>query len=404
MRTERAEEPCRGVKIRKGSPCPFQLQQNVLRAASVVQDLHLPKGAHALTAGITMATQDSNQPPSADRPKRRMVLRKIGDSPSVRAHQPHEVEGAAKAARIARPASSTLRPPPPPDSEPIDAADAAAPIPLTRLHTPRPRFQSAIDLPAHVTNALGPRADEGPVRESSTSTLPPLVATLPPASPFIPLYSPSPSRAIGGQARAVAVWATVGLAAFVVVLGGVVVSRRAVSSSDEPTLHVVARSTPGSDRNASAAAAAMPAPALATVAEPSGQPPVTPTLTIGTVGALPVESLPLAPAVAPLRAAPSYPRPVAHPAPPVVAQTDNAVSKAASGSVPAATAPIHKAEKDTTPSDESSEGAPVDAVQPTPRRPSAAESQASPRAEPPPADPLVKAVRDDIEEEEARHK
>jgi len=348
-----------------------------------------------------MGTEDANQPPSAERPKRRMVLRKIGQtlsplpplpplpSTATSLAAPALPSQRAATARIARPASSTVRPPPPPDSDPNEPA---APIPLTRLHTPRPRFRSAIDFPAY---APGPAADEGSVRESSSTTLPPLVASLPP--PAGPLYLPAPpagsfgSRA-SSRAKAMARSGAVAFVALVVVVAGVAVGRRVARTVDEPGLHVLATAAPGggsAERAGSAGAASQPPPPQDGAHETAAIVLPAPTGAAGMPieATTSVEALPRAPATPlPVRVAPAQPRPVARPAP-SVAQ--------------AVTGPIRAAGKDPIPSDESDDAT-------TPASPKNAKdgngAQAAPREEEAPVDPLVKAVRADIEEEEARRK
>jgi hypothetical protein len=189
-----------------------------------------------------------------------------------------------------------------------------------------------------------------------------------------------------------------------VVLGGFAVGRRATRSGDEPALHVLApasQASPGIDpRENSAAArsssetaqqgaiveAPLPAPAFA-------------------VEAMPVESLPRA--VAPVRAAPQLPRPGEPAASPVRPLAPVAAQAETRAPVVAAPAQGVAADKDTAAPDvTTARTRATRSTEPTARteRAGATESQAAPPAEEPAGDPLVRAVRADIEEEEARRK
>jgi hypothetical protein len=274
------------------------------------------------------------------------------------------------------------------------------PIPLTRLHTPRPRFRSAMDLSAYVPGA----SPEHAVRETSSTTLPPLVASLPPASP--PLYVPGPSSALRFvQARAIAAWAAAFLGAVGVLVGGVAVGRRLVGGGDEPALHVLApasQSQRGRDRDEEKAAAVAP-PSESTLPALAGATQTTPTLAIEPT---PVEALPRASAAQPAHPATPYVRPMPAPPPRLPAPVPNAaraeghgpdVSSVAAAGATSAPLTQRPAEKDMPASEgRRAVAAPTQGATETPPAPAATAE--------PEVDPLVRAVRDDIAEEESRRK
>jgi hypothetical protein len=248
-----------------------------------------------------------------------------------------------------------------------------------------------MDLPAYVP----PATEEAPVRESSASTLPPLVASLPPLG--TPLYvAPRSSHPWGLQSvqgRAMAYWGTIGATALAVIVGGVAVGRHVARSSEEPSLHVLATGS-GARVTASASGGApldsQPKPstvdALPLVTGPAGV----------VIESTPVESLPRASNASKTRTvvAPVVtPRPVARAATTPAIPAPVAASPASSG--------IHAGDRDPSASNEPASKetatAPVQRV-------SEPESQAQPPADEATVDPLVKAVRDDIEEEESRHR
>lgn len=350
-----------------------------------------------------MGTHDSNQPPGAERPRRRMVLRKIADAapllpsapaaaapakePSVAALPPTAtaryrtpvahvaskapVDRTALRARSSAPAASTtIRPPVDPRSE------AAVPIPLTRLHTPRAAFRSAIDFPTPGT------ADEASVRETSSASLPPLVASLPPGAPPIFVPAPASGRARASRAgRNIMVGSLAGLA-LLATIGGIAMGRHlampaAASESQPPPIVVVP----------SPAAAPPPSPVAAPEA-PAAVP--TPDPIIATSG---VEDLPKA-AAQPLLVAPPVARPAARPVamPPPAAVAPPAAAPAAHANIGGPRsqtppeAPVQGSAKDPA---EAEESVAAPAIPPSP---------------PPEVDPLVKAVKDDIKEEESHRR
>ncbi len=372
-----------------------------------------------------MGTEHSNQPPGAERPKRRMVLRKIAPdgaaqcaAPSLAPNEPTEkvrprmpsaselpriprqamaaefaeMKRMAEVAQAGRRVSTTVRPPPPPDSDP-------GPIPLTRLHTPRPRFRSAIDFPAHASHGHAAAAVEEPrVHETSSTSLPPLVATLPP--PAVPIYLPA-GLSSGNRRRAMAMARSGALllGALALVVGGVAMGRR-LDQPQPATEAGRAGSATQKDGVVHVLGAGASAPYQQPVIEQQQQQPVPVVVAPASAPAAPpaieatlaVEALPVAPSAAPARVAaavlarpglapPASPRPAAPPA----------TSAASTG------APIRSAEKDPSLSDDTATAGPPAATKEplaAPHHEAADES----------SDPLVKAVRADIEEEEARRK
>jgi hypothetical protein len=373
-----------------------------------------------------MGNEHSNQPPGAERPKRRMVLRKIAPdgtaqmatpspalsvpAPSlkVRPRMPSaselpriprqamaaefaEMKRMAEVAQAGRPMSTTVRPPPPPDSDP-------APIPLTRLHTPRPRFRSAIDFPAHASGA----GDEARVRETSSTSLPPLVATLPP--PAAPIYLPA-GLSSGNRRRAMAMARSGALllGALALIVAGVAMGRRL----DQPQPATESGSTGSAATQKDGVVHVLAAGGAAPyrqVGDPEQQqqpvavvvaPPSAPAAAPLVEATLAVESLPIAAAAAPARVAappvPALPAPAAPPRPaaPQAAVAPPTPPASAAPAIP----PIRSTEKGPSPSDDTA------AATSPPAAPVAA-----PHHEAANEDPLVKAVRADIEEEEARRK
>ncbi len=438
MRTPGGPERRRGVKIRKvrpqpgawsphpeggrnGHPSPsnahtpppgrFHRQQNALRAALVVQNIHSHKGAHA-RAGAPHLEQLRGQ---------RWATKSVAPSVPAVAQRPLIPPPMTLPTATRSSSLGTMRPPPSPEwaigHELAPESDRAVPIPLTRLHTPRPRYQSAIDM------TPAPTGEDAAVRETSSATLPPLVASLPPPGP--PLFVPRPSAP--PSARPIAIGAMGGAAsllALVAVLCGVAVGRHVAHPSEEGAVHVVG-THPASNVVASPESQRQPGgPAMAKALP---WPTTDDSLAQGAAaGPTPVEALPPAPAAAPLpavepRRAPPAPvaarpvaaRPAAVPAAPtgvlVAAGATTAGSPSPTG-VSAAPAAAPRAEKDTTGSNGSNDPGRAEAA---PADPNAAGAKAAAPAQPPgaaaepaepPSDPLVKAIRADIEEDEARHK
>jgi hypothetical protein len=324
------------------------------------------------------------------------VLRKIGTTTTLTPTPPpvvvstearttarpsHSKPPQPRLTRPSTPAASRMMRPPPPDSD--DDGDGAAPIPLTRLQTPRPHFRSAIDLPIYGAPAS---AAETSVRETSTSTLPPLVASLPPVSP--PLYLPYLGRtARGSRTTATLFWGSASLIAILAVVGGVAVGQRVArpaSESAKPMLLSPSDETSQKDRTTRSVAAQVAPP----VALPQPAPTAPPALAIEPT---PVDALPRAPAAIIATAARSVaPRAQALAAPPRSAPDTASVPATAASALQPARVAVHGAEKDPVTPDKS-EGDSRDQVEPA-------------TVHAPEQDPLVKAVRDDIEEEEARRK
>ncbi len=340
-----------------------------------------------------MGTHDSNPPPVAARaaqPRRRMVLRKIGQATPL----PSPASPASPAPRTAQ-ARSSIVPTPSTILPPAANEDAAVPIPLTRLHTPRPRFRSAIDL------SPLPGGDESPVRETSTSTLPPLVASLPPVSP--PIYVPAPSRGArsGAHVGPMMVLGAAAAIAALAILGGVVVGRR-ISPPALPARVAASEMAPpvAADAPVVSPPPAIALPPAASVAahatsEQAGA--------IAVDGVTPVENLPKVAVEPQARLVPVYARPaarpVASPSPAAVPATVAAPAAPKTEAVVRAKAAVEAAGQDgaknpVSPDEGASPLQPSQATQTT---------QATKPAEPD-VDPLVKAVRDDIQEEEAARK
>jgi hypothetical protein len=141
------------------------------------------------------------------------------------------------------PATRTMRPPRQEDAE------IAAPIPLTRLHTPRAPFRSAIDLPSR---------EEPSFRETTSASLPPLVATLPPVAQ--PIYLPASVTGAGGRSPwgRVSLHGALAIIGAVIVLGGVAVGK-----------HIVSDEGPGHSRSAAAALVASPPSPVTAVSVPA---------------------------------------------------------------------------------------------------------------------------------------
>jgi hypothetical protein len=241
--------------------------------------------------------------------------------------------------------------------------------------------------------------DESSIRETTGASLPPLVATLPPVAQ--PIYLPAAVRNAWGRgwtSRASLNGALVALA-MSIVLGGVVVGRRIVSAEGP--------AVPGNSAAFAAAPPAVAAPALPAAV----QGPVQPVEATGGSELTPVttvESLPRATAPA-VQAAPQ------RPAPPAVAvqsagpaQNTARPTSAAPSPSPASPAPVaksaardernvvHDDAKDLPETEEShtasaENAAPATAI--VPQTPAEVQE-----------DPLVKAVREDIKEEESRRR
>jgi hypothetical protein len=159
--------------------------------------------------------------------------------------QPEATSAPAVAARaIAPPLAGTIRPP-----RRDEDAEVAAPIPLTRLQTPRAPFRSAIDWPSPISATS---RDEPSVRETTSGSLPPLVATLPPVAQ--PIYLPASVTSPGGPLAwlgrmSVDAFSTRGAGALavvaaVIVLGGVAVGKRIVSTEGAAASRVAPLSPP----------------------------------------------------------------------------------------------------------------------------------------------------------------
>jgi hypothetical protein len=285
--------------------------------------------------------------------------------------------------------------------------ETEVPIPLTRLQTPRPKFRSAMDLPAY---APGTTADEAGTRDSSASTtLPPLVASLPPVA--APLYVP---RASGGLAygKMMAFWGSVALVAAVAIVTGVAVGRRVASADGATPAHAAAGSlAPLAQPRAAppAHAVSLPAATVQTAAEPAVPArSETPALVVALT---PVEELPKASAPSPAPEPPAKPV-VVRPAAPGVA---------ASGSAsPAPVAPVatHAAAPQAAPkADEHTDHAPAANAVASPEKDTASAEEVSAKAAPaasadaptptatapaePPVDPLLKAMREEVQDEQA---
>ncbi|MGH7435170.1 MAG: hypothetical protein ACRENE_05820, partial [Polyangiaceae bacterium] len=210
-----------------------------------------------------------------DRPKRKMVLRKISTNPPppvAQAVHRDPVTGAVlkpaplpPLARLARPPmpsrpaetdddnelaplpprsmkppvplrTRTVPPPPPLDRGLLEAT----PIPLTRLQPSRGRFQSAIDPEGSDPGAV---LDEALLHDSASITLPPMVASLAPPLPAAAYTRRSSARSRRGRMIAMGGVATV-LAAFAV-LGGVALGQRVARSNDGSGTVVATAATAG---------------------------------------------------------------------------------------------------------------------------------------------------------------
>jgi hypothetical protein len=334
-----------------------------------------------------------------------MVLRRI-DTGAIVTLEPTPPAPAVQTRSVAPPSPArTIRPPRRPED-----AEVAAPIPLTRLHTPRAPFRSAIDLPSR---------EEPSFRETTSASLPPLVATLPPVAQ--PIYLPASVTNPGARmfsALAVPAWmgrvslhGALAIIGAVIVLGGVAVGRRIVSGerADQP-------------RATAAAAVVASPPSRVPVAVPvvSAVEPVVArgkTEMEGWTPAASVESLPRAtpstvavqPGARPVTAvqlpAPSQPAVQAPKPPPTPAAVASAVPALAGqasplasptpSSTPAAQAAsaagdvaVHEGAKDS-PATEPPQGEPA----PAPAAPTEVQE-----------DPLMKAMRESIKEDEARRR
>jgi hypothetical protein len=327
-----------------------------------------------------MSIQDPKEPPA---PKRRMVLRKIGQPaplPASRRPLVFDTETQPTAVAVAHP---TITPPPlprPVATEPFPLA-TRTPLPDLSPATHPPSTQPVLAAPVYVPEA--PRPVQVP--PSLRPSVAPVVASVPPAA----LPATGDARRARSSRRGPVVFGVALAAALVVGVGGFVVGMHFARPSGGAAAAVVTVAAAAATTQATATANGPPAPGM-------GFQPVIQTAAAGPTNTAPLATVVLAaraPAAAVATPRPAT-RPTAVPAPtttpaPTTPAPDDSVALAtrptATAAPSAPTASISTAEDTPAPDDTSAQLVPV-----------------IPSSTPAPSDPLVDAVKQDIAEERAR--